>query len=69
MPRALVPAGRWREIGAEELAAWKAQREADRVKLRRPWLRYPVEPMSWVADKEREKAARAVAHALEGAVL
>lgn len=50
MPRTLVSGGRWRKIAPAELAAWRAQRETDRVRLRRPWLRYPERPLSWVSD-------------------
>ena len=67
-PRALVPArGRWRKIGPDELRRWRARREADALKEGRLWLKHPLEPLSWVAERERLAVAQRVAAAVEAA--
>jgi hypothetical protein len=37
-------------IRLRELSAWRAQVEADKLRLANPHLKHPAEPLSWVRD-------------------
>lgn len=61
MPRRTIKGPkRWPLIGADELEAWRAQRDADAKREGRPWIKYPTARLSWVPEKELagEVAAR-----------
>ena len=67
-PRPRVPSGsRWPRISSGEIAAWRARRDADALAEKRPALKHPLKPLSWVGERERLEAAKRVASALEGA--